>query len=173
MTTKLDGKDTYFLPLNRGYNDGKGNPPNPTGHKTAYLWTELLTRSSLANILEHFTILIPNDNKTTLSHKTLLFPRFQQLDVVRQLLAHARTNGVGHTYLIQHSAGSGKSHSIAWTAYQLIELYPSADLPDRSADLPLFDSVIVVTDRTVLDKQIRDNIKSFSDVKNIVSHATS
>ena len=173
MTTKLDGKDTYFLPLNRGYNDGKGNPPNPTGHKTAYLWTELLPRSRLANILEHFTILIPNDHKTTLNHKTLLFPRYQQLDVVRQLLAHARTNGVGHTYPIQHSAGSGKSHSIAWTAYQLIELYPRADLPDRSVDLPLFDSVIVVTDRTVLDKQIRDNIKSFSDVKNIVSHATS
>jgi type I restriction enzyme R subunit len=173
MTTKLDKKDTYFLPLNRGDNYGKGNPPNPTGHKTAYLWTELLTRSSLANILEHFAILAAKDPKTPLQQKNLFFPRYHQIDVVRKLLTHVQANGVGHTYLIQHSAGSGKSHSIAWTAYQLIELYPNGNLPTRAADLPLFDSVIVVTDRTVLDKQIRDNIKSFSDVKNIVAHATS
>jgi type I restriction enzyme, R subunit len=166
MTTKLDRANTYFLPLNKGYNFGKGNPPNPNGHKTAYLWEDLLTRQSLTNIMEHFAI-IPGGNQTPLPQKSLYFPRYHQLDVVRQLLTHAKTNGVGHTYLIQHSAGSGKSNSITWTAYQLIELYAPG------SDLPMFDSVVVVTDRRVLDKQIRDNIKNFSEMKNIIAAATS
>ncbi|MBD1847613.1 type I restriction endonuclease subunit R [Cyanobacteria bacterium FACHB-63] len=166
MTTKLDRVSTYFLPLNKGDNFGKGNPPNPNGHKSAYLWEELLTRQSLTNIIEHFAI-IPGDARTPLPQKSLYFPRYHQLDVVRQLLTHAKTNGVGQTYLIQHSAGSGKSNSITWTAYQLIELYTPG------SDLPLFDSVVVVTDRRVLDKQIRDTIKNFSEMKNIIATATS
>ncbi|MEM6838754.1 MAG: DEAD/DEAH box helicase family protein [Cyanobacteria bacterium P01_C01_bin.120] len=166
MTTKLDKGKTYFLPLNKGHNHGKGNPPNPNGHKTAYLWSDLLIRHSLTNIIEHFAI-IPGDARTNLTKKTLFFPRYHQLEVVRQLLSHAKTHGTGHKYLIQHSAGSGKSNSITWTAYQLIELYAPG------ADLPLFNSVVVVTDRRVLDKQIRDNIKNFSEVKNIVAHASS
>ena len=171
MTTKLDRENTYFLPLNKGYNFGKGNPPNLLsngmgGHKTAYLWEELLTRQSLTTIIEHFAI-IPGDARTPLAQKSLYFPRYHQLDVVRQLLTHAKTNGVGHTYLIQHSAGSGKSNSITWTAYQLIELYAPG------SDLPMFDSVVVVTDRRILDKQIRDTIKNFSEMKNIIAAATS
>jgi len=167
MTTKLDKGSTYFLPFNKGFNYGKGNPPNPNGHKSAYLWEDTLTRQSLTNIIEHFAILAPGDNKTPLQQKSLYFPRYHQLDVVRQLLTHAQQNGVGQNYLIQHSAGSGKSNSITWTAYQLIELYASG------ADLPMFDSVVVVTDRTVLDKQIRDTIKDFSETKNIIAHANS
>jgi type I restriction enzyme, R subunit len=171
MTTKLDLDNTYFLPLNKGHNFGKGNPPNlradgTGGHKSAYLWEELLTRQSLTTIIEHFAI-IPGDARTPLAQKSLYFPRYHQLDVVRQLLTHAKTNGVGHTYLIQHSAGSGKSNSITWTAYQLIELYAPG------SDLPMFDSVVVVTDRRVLDKQIRDTIKNFSEMKNIIAAATS
>ncbi|MEM6752295.1 MAG: DEAD/DEAH box helicase family protein [Cyanobacteria bacterium P01_C01_bin.38] len=167
MTTKLAGKNTYFLPLNQGFNFGKGNPPNTNGHKSAYLWESILKRESFTNIIEQFAILIPGDTKTPLTQKNLYFPRYHQLDVVRKLLTHAGKNGTGHTYLIQHSAGSGKSNSITWTAYQLIELY------SQGADTPLFDSVVVVTDRRILDKQLKNNIKDFSQVKNILAHATS
>ena len=165
MTTRLDGKKTFFLPFNKGYNYGKGNPPNPFGHKTIYLWEEVLTRQSLTNIIEHFAIWWKK--KDPLTKKRLFFPRYHQLEVVRRLLAHAREPGPGQTYLIQHSAGSGKSNSITWTAYQLIELYADG------ADRPVFDSVVVVTDRRMLDKQLRDNIKHFSEVKNIVAPAMS
>lgn len=172
MTTKLAGSETYFLPFNKGHNEGEGNPPNPNGHKTAYLWEEIFTKESLAGIIQHFVLL---EGKTTdpLAKKTLIFPRYHQLDVVRGLLAHAAKTGVGHSYLIQHSAGSGKSNSITWTAYQLIETYPAASgIPGaKGTDQPLFDSVIVVTDRRLLDKQLRDNIKDFSEVKNIVAPA--
>lgn len=174
MCTKLAGSKSFFLPFNKGNNNGKGNPPNPFGHKTAYLWEEIFTRESLANILQHF---VRFDGKSTdaLSKRTLFFPRYHQLDVVRRLLRHASQNGVGHTYLIQHSAGSGKSNSITWAAYQLIETYPEReDLPgSKGLQNPLFDSVIVVTDRRLLDKQLRDNIKEFSEVKNIVAPAYS
>jgi type I restriction enzyme R subunit len=172
MATKLTGASTFFLPFNKGHNNGEGNPPNPNGHKTAYLWEEVFQPASLAGIIQHFVLL---EGKATdpLAKKSLIFPRYQQLDVVRRLLDHASTNGVGHSYLIQHSAGSGKSNSITWTAYQLIEAYPcSAGLPGaKGLDQPLFDSVIVVTDRRLLDKQLRDNIKDFSEVKNIVAPA--
>lgn len=166
MTTRLAGKKTFFLPFNKGFNFGKGNPPNPRGHKTAYLWEDVLTRESLANIIQHFAKIVQEkDRDSGKDSKTLFFPRYHQLDVVRQLLAHAGEHGAGQTYLIQHSAGSGKSHSIMWTAYQLIELYGTG------ADRPVFDSVVVVTDRRVLDKQLRENIKQFSEVKNIVAPA--
>jgi type I restriction enzyme R subunit len=177
MTTKLNGKDTYFLPFNLGQREpiyGKGNPPNPFGHKTAYLWEEIFTRNSVANIIQHF---VRFDGKDTdpLSKKTLYFPRYHQLDVVRKLIADASKKGLGQTYLIQHSAGSGKSNSITWAAYQLIETYPESDSIPGSKGIsnPLFDSVIVVTDRRLLDKQLRENIKEFSEVKNIVAPAYS
>jgi type I restriction enzyme, R subunit len=164
MTTRLAGKNSFFLPFNKGHDYGKGNPPNPNGHKTAYLWEEILQRESLANILQHFAV-FTGKKRDRLPKKKLFFPRYHQLDVVRRLLNHARLNGPGHTYLIQHSAGSGKSNSITWTAYQLIELYAAG------GDAPLFDSIIVVTDRRVLDRQLHENIDQFSEVKNILGHA--
>ncbi|MBU2889922.1 type I restriction endonuclease subunit R [Celeribacter halophilus] len=172
MTTKLAAGKTFFLPFNKGHNEGAGNPPNPEGHKTAYLWKEVFQPNSLAGIIQHF-VLLEGKSTDPLAKKTLIFPRYHQLDVVRKLLSATAEHGVGHSYLIQHSAGSGKSNSITWTAYQLIENYPdSMDLPGaRALDTPLFDSVIVVTDRRLLDKQLRDNIRDFSEVKNIVAPA--
>ncbi|MDD3877482.1 MAG: DEAD/DEAH box helicase family protein [Bacteroidales bacterium] len=174
MTTKLNGGGTFFLPFNLGCNFGKGNPVNPFGHKTNYLWEEIFTRHSMANIIQHF-VRFDGKDTTPLSKKTLFFPRYHQLDVVRKLIADASTKGVGQTYLIQHSAGSGKSNSITWAAYQLIETYPETDTVPGSKGRanPLFDSVIVVTDRRLLDKQLRENIKDFSEVKNIVAPAYS
>lgn len=174
MTTKLDGANTFFLPFNLGHNFGKGNPPNPFGHKTAYLWDEVFTRQSVANIIQHF-VRFDGKEGDPLNKKNLYFPRYHQLDVVRKLIADASKKGVGQTYLIQHSAGSGKSNSITWAAYQLIETYPESDEVHGSKGItnPLFDSVIVVTDRRLLDKQLRENIKEFSEVKNIVAPAHS
>jgi type I restriction enzyme R subunit len=172
MTTKLAGKATFFLPFNKGYNFGAGNPPNLSGHKTAYLWQEVFSKESIANIIQHF-VRLDGSSKEPLFKRTLFFPRYHQLDVVRKLVAHAGEKGVGQTYLIQHSAGSGKSNSITWAAYQLIEAYPaSLKTPGaKSLEQPLFDSVIVVTDRRLLDKQLRENIKEFSEVKNIIAPA--
>lgn len=166
MTTKLAGTKTFFLPFNKGNNHGAGNPVNPNGHKTAYIWEEIFTKLSLSNIIQHFVRL---DGKETdkLNSRTLFFPRYHQLDVVRKLISDVAQNGVGKTYLIQHSAGSGKSNSITWSAYQLIEAYY------KNKETPLFNSVIVVTDRKILDKQLRENIKSFSEIKNIVAPAYS
>lgn len=174
MTTRLSGNSTHFLPFNKGYNDGKGNPPVASGHKTNYLWNEVLSPDSVANIIQHF---VKFDGKTTdpLNKKTLFFPRYHQLDVVRKIVDHAAQKGVGRRYLIQHSAGSGKSYSITWAAYRLIETYPENDSVPGSLGInnPLFDSVIVVTDRRILDKQLRESIKEFSEVKNIMAHARS
>lgn len=177
MTTKLDGKNTFFLPFNKGNNHGKGNPELPagaTGHRTDYLWNEVFTRESLANIIQHF-VRLDGKKKDPIQTKTLFFPRYQQMDVVRKIIADASAKGVGQTYLIQHSAGSGKSNSITWAAYQLIETYPeNENVPgNRGLEQPLFDSVIVVTDRRLLDKQIRDNISAFSEMKNIIAPAYS
>lgn len=152
MTTKLDKGNTYFLPFNQGSggagkNGGAGNPPNPNGYPTAYLWEEVLQKDSLLDIVQKF---IHHDVKK----KRLIFPRFHQLDVVRKLIADVRTNGAGQNYLIQHSAGSGKSNSIAWTAYRLASLH---DEMNRA----IFASVIIVTDRTVLDAQLQDTVSSF------------
>jgi len=175
MTTKLNGPGTFFLPFNLGHNFGKGNPPNPFGHKTSYLWDEVLTRQSVANIIQHFVRFDGLDTDPLSKKTTLFFPRYHQLDVVRKLIADAGQKGVGQTYLIQHSAGSGKSNSIAWAAFQLIETYPENDSVsgNKGVTNPLFDSVIVVTDRRLLDKQIRKNISDFSEVKNIVAAANS
>ena len=174
MTTKLAGSDTFFLPFNLGNNYGKGNPPNPNGHRTAYLWQEVFSKASLANIIQHF-MRLDGSTKDPLDKRTLFFPRYHQLDVVRRLIQDVSEQGAGKRYLIQHSAGSGKSNSITWLAYQLIEAYPRNEKAanSREADRPIFDSVIVVTDRRLLDKQLRDNIKDFSEVKNIVSPALS
>ncbi len=177
MTTKLNGTKTFFLPFNKGNKHGKGNPELPagaTGHRTNYLWDEVFTRESLANIIQHF-VRLDGKKKDPLQTKTLFFPRYHQMDVVRKIIADASKKGVGQNYLIQHSAGSGKSNSITWAAYQLIETYPESLNTPGVTDLekPLFDSVIVVTDRRLLDKQIRDNIASFSEVKNIIAPAYS
>jgi len=123
MTTRLAGDKTFFLPFNKGYNGGSGNPPNPQGFKTAYLWQEVLTQDSLVNLISHFVRLgcdDPDIKKSKLNDKTLFFPRYHQMNVVRRLIDDVQDNGVGKRYLIQHSAGSGKSNSITWLAYQLI-----------------------------------------------------
>ncbi|WP_406676172.1 type I restriction endonuclease subunit R [Moorella sp. ACPs] len=162
--THLQGKASWFLPFNKGWNDGAGNPPNPHGLKTDYLWREILTRESLTDILENYAQLVEEkDLKTGKKRRRQIFPRYHQLDVVRKLLADAAANGVGRRYLIQHSAGSGKSNSIAWLAHQLIGLAKDGR--------PVFDSIIVVTDRRILDQQIRDTVKQFAQVNATVGHA--
>jgi len=168
MCAQLAGNDSNFLPFNKGFNFGKGNPVNPKGHKTAYLWEDILPRRSLTNIIEQFAkFTVEKDKKTGKERKALFFPRYHQLDVVRGILDDAKRYGVCQTYLIQHSAGSGKSNSITWLSYQLVELYNTAGTAN------VFDSVVVVTDRRVLDTQLKDNIKLFSETKNIVAHAES
>jgi type I restriction enzyme, R subunit len=164
MCTHLQDKASWFLPFNKGWNDGAGNPPNPHGLKTAYLWEEVLARESLTNILENYAQIVEEpDRKIGRKKYKQIFPRYHQLDVVRKLLAAAQQDGPGRHYLIQHSAGSGKSNSIAWLAHQLI------GLTDDQGEI--FDSIIVVTDRRVLDKQIRDTIKQFAQVSATVGHA--
>ena len=164
MCTHLKGKDSWFLPFNKGYNDGAGNPPNPAGLATDYLWKEILTKDRLTDILENYAQVIEEkDEKTGKKTHKQIFPRYHQLTVVRKLLADAKQTGAGKRYLIQHSAGSGKSNSIAWLAHQLVGL--------ERHKRAVFDSIIVVTDRRVLDKQIRDTIKSFAQVGNVVGHA--
>ena len=162
--THLKGKASWFLPFNRGWNDGAGNPPNPSGIKTGYLWREVLARESLTNILENYAQVVEEkDEKTGRKKRTQIWPRYQQLDVVRRLLADAASHGAGRCYLIQHSAGSGKSNSIAWLAHQLIRL--------AKADAPLFDSIIVVTDRRILDRQIGNTIRQYAQVGATVGRA--
>ncbi len=162
--THLEGKASRFLPFNRGWNDGAGNPPNMSGIKTDYLWREVLTRESLTGILENFAHLVETkDPGTERKRRAQIWPRYHQLDAVRRLLADAAAHGAGRRYLIQHSAGSGKSNSIAWLAHQLIGL--SKD------DRPVFDSIIVVTDRVLLDRQIRDTIRQYAQVGATVGHA--
>ena len=174
MTTKLAGNQTIFLPFNKGNNYGKGNPPNPSGHKTAYLWEDVLQKRSLAHLIEHFVKFIGKEWEP-LSKKMLIFPRYHQRDAVQRIVNDVADFGVGKRYLIQHSAGSGKSNTITWLAFRLIESYPLHNSANRNrgSDTPLFDSVIIVTDRRVLDKQLKDNIKEFSEVKNIIEHAKS
>jgi type I restriction enzyme R subunit len=162
--THLKGKGSWFLPFDKGYNDGAGNPPNPAGLATDYLWKEALSKAGLTDILENYAKVVKEkDEKTGKKRHKQIFPRYHQLKVVRMLLANAAESGVGRRYLIQHSAGSGKSNSIAWLAHQLVGL--------EHESKALFDSVIVVTDRRVLDKQIRDTIKQFAQVSATVGHA--
>lgn len=162
--TKLSGKDSWFLPFDKGYNDGAGNPPNPDGIMTDYLWKDILTKEKLARIIENYAQVVEEtDPETKKKSIKQIFPRFHQLDVVESLLTDVKENDIGKKYLIQHSAGSGKSNSIAWLAHQLIGL--------EKDGRPMIDSVIVVTDRRILDKQIRDTIKQFMQVTSTVAWA--
>lgn len=162
--TKLEGKKSWFLPFDKGCNDGAGNPPNPEGIKTDYFWKEILTKNELANIIENYAQVVESiDPFTKKKNSKQIFPRFHQLSVVKALLVDAQEHGPGHKYLIEHSAGSGKSNSIAWLSHQLIGLEKNGK--------NIFDSVIVVTDRINLDKQIRDTIKQFMQVSNTVMWA--
>lgn len=173
MTTQLKGKDTFFLPFNQGTNGagevgGAGNPSNPDGYTTSYLWEKVLNKDTLMEILQKYLqrieeekVVYKNGKEVKKTSTKLIFPRFHQLDVVTKLIDDVKEKGSGQNYLIQHSAGSGKSNSIAWLAYQLIEL--------KDADnKPIFTSVIVVNDRTVLDRQTQDTIYGFDHVKGIV-----
>lgn len=164
MCTELKGKGSWFLPFNLGWNDGAGNPPNPDGLKTDYLWKRVLTPQGVTDIIENYAQIVEEVNpKTRRKTRKQVFPRFHQLDVVRRLLADALQRGVGQRYLIQHSAGSGKSNSIAWLAHQLVAL--------RKDGKDLFDSIIVITDRRILDDQIKNTIKGFMQVGSTVGHA--
>ena len=162
----LTGKTSWFLPFNQGWNSGAGNPPNPHGLKTDYLWKQVLVKDSLANIIENFTQVVEEEDEKGKKRRKQVFPRFHQLRTVRALLRRSREDGVGKRYLIQHSAGSGKSNTIAWLAHQLVELKTAAD-----AMLAQFDSVIVITDRRALDTQIARTIKSYDHVASIFGHS--
>ena len=162
--TKLDGKASWFLPFDKGYNDGAGNPPNPSGIMTDYLWKDILEKYMLAHIIENYAQVVEKvDQETKKKTYTQIFPRYHQLSAVESLLSDVRHNGVGQRYLIQHSAGSGKSNSIAWLAHQLVGLEKNGKA--------IIDSVVVVTDRVILDKQIRDTIKQFMQVSSTVAWA--
>ncbi|MBP5983946.1 MAG: type I restriction endonuclease subunit R [Fluviicola sp.] len=173
MCTQLKGENSYFLPFNKGNNNGAGNPTNG-GIKTDYLWKEVLTKISLTDIIQNFAQLITeekeysdeNGKKKTKKESKLIFPRYHQLAAVRRILADAQEKGSGQKYLIQHSAGSGKSNSIAWLAHQLVGLH------DKTGTKNIFDTAIVVTDRRVLDAQIRENIKQFQQVNGVVEAIT-
>lgn len=174
MCTWLSGKASWFLPFNKGVNGGAGNPVNPNGVRTAYLWEYILKKESLSDILENYAQVVVKKvrerDKNTGKYKeitktSVVWPRYHQLDAVRCLLKATKDGGVGHRFLIQHSAGSGKSNSITWLAYQLVGLLDGTQ--------PLLDSVIVVTDRVNLDGQIRDNIIAFKRLQNLVAHAES
>ena len=168
MTTRLQGKDSYFLPFNRGSNHGAGNPPLDRNWKTHYLWDEVLQADSLLEIIQRFMHLEVTDNKIktdrgmrTVRKENMIFPRYHQLDSVRKLVAHARERGSGCNYLVQHSAGSGKSNSIAWLAHRLATLHDAQDQK-------VFHSVIVVTDRRVLDQQLQETIYQFEHKTGVV-----
>jgi type I restriction enzyme R subunit len=161
--THLKDKSSWFLPFNKGYNDGAGNPPNPDGLKTDYLWKEVLTKAGLTDILENYAQVVEEEDDKGKKKRKQIFPRYHQLRLVHRLLDDAREHGSGRRYLIQHSAGSGKSNSIAWSGHQLIEIEKNG--------AKVFDSVIVVTDRRVLDRQIKNTIKQFAQVSATVGHA--
>ena len=162
--THLKGKASWFLPFNRGWNDGAGNPPNPNGLRSDYLWRQVLTPTSLTNILENYAQVVESkDAKTGRKKRDQIWPRYHQLEVVRRLLIDADLQGAGKRYLIQHSAGSGKSYSITWLVHQLIGL--------EKEGAPVFDSIIVVTDRVILDRQIHDTIDKYTQVRSTVGHA--
>ncbi|MEV0630187.1 type I restriction endonuclease subunit R [Nonomuraea wenchangensis] len=162
--TRLAGRRSWFLPFDKGWDGGAGNPPNPHGYKTAYLWRDILSPTSLADILEHYAArLVDKDPNTKKTKRWQIFPRYHQLDVVRKLLKDSEENGAGRRYLIQHSAGSGKSNSIAWLAHQLVDL--------GQDDSSVFDAVIVVTDRINLDTQIERTVKQFTQRRSLVKHA--
>ncbi len=165
MCTALEGKDSWFLPFNRGVNGGAGNPVIEGDTMTSYLWKDVLTKPTLSNIIENFAQVIKKeDPKTQKVKEMVIWPRYHQLDAVRTLLHVTKMSPIGRRFLIQHSAGSGKSNSITWLAYQLVTLL-------QQNQEPFFDSIIVVTDRINLDKQIRDNINAFQRLSNLVGWA--
>lgn len=165
MCTALAGKDSWFLPFNCGVNGGAGNPVVEGDTMTSYLWKDVLTKPTLSNIIENFAQVISSEDKKTRKVKeTVIWPRYHQLDAVRTLLHVTKMSPIGRRFLIQHSAGSGKSNSITWLAYQLVTLL-------QQNQEPFFDSIIVVTDRVNLDKQIRDNINAFQRLSNLVGWA--
>jgi type I restriction enzyme R subunit len=164
MTTRLEGESTRFLPFNKGRNRGAGNPDNPGGHRTAYLWEEVWKKDSLMDILGHFVqmeVKEKTEGGVTRKTEALIFPRYHQLDCVRKIIADARDAGAGKSYLVEHSAGSGKSNSIGWLAHRLSSLH-------NANDEPVFDSVVVITDRQVLDQQLQDTIYQFEHKQGVV-----
>lgn len=165
MTTRLAGKSTYFLPFNKGFENGAGNPVNPGGFKSAYLWEEVLQKESLLQILAEFILVavehVTDEEGNEKEKETLIFPRYHQLDAVRKMVAHAKEHGAGQNYLIQHSAGSGKTKTISWLAHQLASLH-------TGYDVKIFNTVVVVSDRRVIDKQLRDEILQFQQVQGVV-----
>lgn len=168
MTTKLDGEATRFLPFNLGFNDGKGNPPAENDVRTAYLWRDILPKNSLMELIGRFLHLHREERKVRtdagfryITTESMIFPRFHQLDAVRKLISHAKTHGAGKNYLIQHSAGSGKSNTIAWLAHHLASLH-------NVDDEKIFHSVIIVTDRVVLDRQLQETVAQFEQTDGVV-----
>ena len=174
MATHISGSKTFFLPFNRGSHPGAigcgaGNPQHPSGYRTGYLWQDVLARDSFLDILGHFLFIEKKEEKgddgqggqRIVSKETMIFPRFHQLDAVRKLILAAREEGTGRNYLIQHSAGSGKTNSIAWLSHRLASLH-SAD------DRKIYDCVIVITDRQVLDRQLRDAIYQIEHAQGVV-----
>lgn len=164
-TTHLMGVKTQFLPFNKGYEGGAGNPPRRTSYSTSYLWESIWKQDSILNLIQHFVSLVELEDEKgrKTNKKKLIFPRYHQLDTVRRLVAHAKLHGTGHNYLIQHSAGSGKSNSIAWLAHQLSVLH---DKDDRR----VFDTIVVITDRKVLDRQLQRTIKQFQRASGLVEN---
>ena len=160
MTTRLEGASTRFLPFNRGYNRGKGNPPNPDGHRTAYLWERVWEKDAWLDLLGRF-VHVERPAKGSKAPGTMIFPRYHQWDAVLKLSAHAREHGAGESYLVQHSAGSGKSNTIAWLAHRLSNLHDASDEK-------VFDKVVVITDRVVLDKQLQETIYQFEHAHGVV-----
>lgn len=167
MTTRLAGTATHFLPFNKGCDGGAGNPPDPAGrtYRTAYLWEEVLQRDSLLELMARFIHLQVDEKRDDQGRKvkteSMIFPRYHQLQAVRMLVDAARTEGVGHNYLVEHSAGSGKSNTIGWLTHRLASLH-------NAANERVFDSVIVVTDRVVLDQQLQDTIYQFEHKRGVV-----
>ncbi|MGW8181590.1 MAG: DEAD/DEAH box helicase family protein, partial [bacterium] len=164
MTTKLAGKNTRFFPFNLGHENGAGNPLNPNGYRTAYLWEQILAKDSFLDIIGRYLHLETEEVKMgekRVLKEALIFPRYHQLDLVRKAIADARNEGSGKSYLVQHSAGSGKSNSIAWLSYRLASLH-------NTQNEKVFDSVIVVTDRIVLDRQLQNTIYQFEHKEGVV-----
>ena len=165
MTTRLDGLETRFLPFNRGDAGGKGNAPDPTGHRTRYLWEEIWARDAWLDLLGRFIHVLPGEGPThaaKLKAGSVIFPRYHQWDAVRRLEATARAAGPGNSYLVQHSAGSGKSNTIAWLAHRLMSLH-------GTDDKPVFDKIVVITDRVILDRQLQETIYQFEHATGVVA----
>ena len=166
VTTKLEGRDTFFIPFNKGWDHGADNPPSLTSYSTSYLWNDIWMRTSLLELLQHFLHHQPSTGKTrggrTAGLGKLIFPRYHQLDAARRLVADSQQRGAGQNYLIQHSAGSGKSNTIAWLSHRLSILH-------GTDDKRVFDAIIILSDRRVLDKQLRETVRAFEQTRGVVA----